>query len=138
MRSGVTYLRSLRGARGRTQGWSQSERKSTCSLSNNNDAPSTGADIVSFSGLNIRLDAKQIEDFGTVSAVSTDTTGTVVSFGKPFVAVTAIHVDAQGTTSLTAVYDFVSVPNPTSFKVYLFNSAGTRVSGTVSWTAKGY
>ena len=102
------------------------------------DITSTGADIVSFSGLNIRLDAKQIEDFGTVSAVSTDTTGTVVSFGKPFVAVTAIHVDAQGTTSLTAVYDFVSVPNPTSFKVYLFNSAGTRVSGTVSWTAKGY
>jgi len=42
-----------------------------------------------------------------------------------------------GTTPLTAIYDFVDTPYPTSFKVLVFNSAGTRVSATVSWTVRG-
>lgn len=39
---------------------------------------------------------------------------------------------------LYALYDFDDVANPTGFKVYLYDSAGARCSGTVSWTAEGY
>jgi hypothetical protein len=36
------------------------------------------------------------------------------------------------------VIDFADVPNPTGFKVFLFDGSGNRVSGDVSWSAKGY
>jgi hypothetical protein len=90
------------------------------------------------SQLQVLLDSKLKNDAGTVSAVSTDAGGTVVNFNVPFIDVTSIVLTPLGTTPLDAIYDFVDVPNPTSFKVLLFNSAGTRVSGTVSWSARGY
>lgn len=97
-----------------------------------------GDDLVVFSTINLTLDAKQKTDSGMVSAVSTDTGGTVVNFTASFIDVASITLTPQGTTRLTAVYDFVDVPNPTSFKVLLYDSAGNRASGTVSWTARGY
>lgn len=97
-----------------------------------------GDDIVAVSTLNFRLDAKQKSDSGMVSAVSTDVGGTTVNFMTSFVDVASITVSPQGTTALRAVYDFVDVPNPTSFKVLLYDSAGNRASGTVSWFARGY
>lgn len=56
--------------------------------------------------MNARLDAKQIGDSGSVSAVSTDTNGTLVNFNTSFIDVSSINVTAQGTTSITPVYDF--------------------------------
>lgn len=161
--------------------------------------------VYRLTSLKVRLDAKLINDAGTVSAVSTDTSGTVANFNKTFVDVTAVTVSASGTTPVTAIYNFqdariagtysvtsnvctvsatahdlvvgqnvrlsvstgggvdgvytvASVPTANSFtvamttantsgnvsmypqgiRVYLFNSAGTRVSGTVSWSIKGY
>jgi len=35
------------------------------------------------------------------------------------------------------VVDFVDSPNPTGFKVYLFNTSGTRVSGNFTWQCRG-
>lgn len=151
------------------------------------------------------LDAKLINDAGTVSAVSTDTNGTIVNFNKEFIDIQSINVSPSGTTLLTPVYNFQdavligtysvtsnvatvnvtghdlvagqkvrlnftsgTAPNrvytvattptanqftvsittantsgnisiyPEGFRVYLFNSSGTRVSGTVSWQVRGY
>lgn len=63
--------------------------------------------------------------------------GTVVAFGTTFIDVQAISVTPLTTSAIIAVYDFVDVPNPTSFKVLLFDTSGTRVGGTFSWSARG-
>ena len=155
--------------------------------------------------MNVLLNAKLITDAGTVDALSTDASGTIVNFSKEFVDVISITISPNGSTLLTPVYDFkdsvltgtysvtsnvvtVSVtahgliagqkvrlnfssgtaPNgvytvatlvnanqytvnlttantsgnistyPESFRVYLFNSAGVRTSGSVSWNVRGY
>lgn len=111
-------------------------------------ASSAGHDLATITGINVKLDVKLKNDAGSVSAVSTDNSaaitgaaigGTTVLFNVPFINVTSITLTPQGTTSpVTAIYDFIgSTVNPLGFKVYLYNSAGARVSGTVSWSAKG-
>jgi hypothetical protein len=95
------------------------------------------SDLYKLTSLNPFVNSKLINDGGTVSAVSTDVGGTAVTFNVPFVAVTTITVTALTTSPVYAVYDFSGVPYPTSFKVLLFNSSGTRISGSVSWAAKG-
>jgi hypothetical protein len=97
-----------------------------------------GDDLVEVAGLNIKLSGKLKTDSGSGSAVSTDVGGTVVTFGVAFIDVNAIVVTPSGTTARYALYDFVDAPNPTSFKVLLFDSAGARVSGGFSWTARGF
>jgi predicted phage tail protein len=96
-----------------------------------------GANIVSVTGLNVRFDVKLKNDAGTVAAVSTDSGGTTVPFTVSFVDVQSITLSPAGTAARIAVYDFVDVPNPTSFKVLLFDTSGTRVSGNVGWSVKG-
>lgn len=102
------------------------------------DLTSTGGDdLLQLTGLNVRLDSKLRNDSGTGTAVSTDSGGTVVNFNIAFVDVDSISVTPLTTSAVIAVYDFVDVPNPTSFKVLLFNTSGTRVSGNFSWSARG-
>lgn len=67
-----------------------------------------------------------------------DSTGTMVLFNKEFVDITAISVTPSGTTAKIAIYDFVDEPNPTSFKVLLYNTSGVRVDGAFSWSVRGY
>jgi hypothetical protein len=101
-------------------------------------AASGGDDIVEFKSITAKIDVKQKSDFGSVAALSTDTAGTIVTFNASFVSVTSIQLTPNSTTAAIAIYDFVSTPNPTTFKVLLFNTAGTRISGTVGWQARGY
>lgn len=96
-----------------------------------------GDDLINITALNIRFDVKLKNDAGLVSAVSTDVGGTVVNFGVSFVDVSSITLTPKATAARIAVYDFVDAPNPTSFKVLLFDTAGTRVSGDVGWNVKG-
>lgn len=96
-----------------------------------------GDDLITITGLNIRFDVKLKNDAGTVAAVSTDSGGTTVNFNLPFVDVQSITLSPKGTAARIAVYDFIDVPNPTSFKVLLFDTAGNRVSGDVGWSVKG-
>ena len=96
-----------------------------------------GDDLLLATGLNIRLDAKLRNDFGSGTASASDVGGTTVNFNYAFIDVEAITVTPAVTTPVIAVYDFVDVPNPTSFKVLLFNTAGSRVSGAFSWSARG-
>lgn len=102
------------------------------------DFASTGNDdFITITGLNIRFDSKLKNDAGTGTANAADSGGTTVNFNVSFVDVESITVTPSGTAARIAVYDFVDVQNPTSFKVLLFDTAGTRVSGAFSWSAKG-
>ena len=86
----------------------------------------------------VRLDNKVISDSGNGTALASDSGGTVVTFNKHFVDITAISVTPNSTTAMFPIYDFQDVPNPTSFKVLLYDKDGTRVDGDFSWIAKGY
>ena len=102
------------------------------------DGPEVGDDLVEVSGLNIKLSGKLKTDSGSGSAVFTDLGGTTVTFEVAFIDVNAIVVTPSGTAARYALYDFVDAPNPTGFKVLLFDSMGIRVSGGFSWTAWGF
>lgn len=100
-------------------------------------ASSGNDDFITITGLNIRFDVKLKNDAGIGTANAADSGGTTVNFNVTFVDVESITVTPSGTAARIAVYDFVDAPNPTSFKVLLFDTAGTRVSGGFSWSVKG-
>jgi hypothetical protein len=88
--------------------------------------------------LQTRLDVKEITDSGEVQANASDTNGTPVTFNKTFRDVRAITVSLKNPTSNYIVtFDFQDVPNPTGFRVYVWNTSGTRVSATVNWIVRG-
>jgi hypothetical protein len=97
-----------------------------------------GANNIEVTAFNVKLAAKLKTDSGYGTAASGDVGGTTVTFNVPFVDVESINVTPLTTTARYATYDFVDTPNPTTFKVLLFDSAGARVSGNFSWTARGY
>ena len=91
--------------------------------------------------LNLKLDTKILNDTGIGTANVNDSGGTTVNFNVSFVDVQGIAVtpNINGATAegIIPVVDFVDSPNPTSFKVYLFNTSGTRVSGNFTWQCRG-
>ncbi|HFD81042.1 MAG TPA: hypothetical protein ENK05_11740 [Gammaproteobacteria bacterium] len=99
---------------------------------------SGGDDLLQVTNLEVKLDVKLKNDAGDGVANAADTGGTTVTFNRQFIDITSLTVTAKGTSSVTAVYDFVDAPYPTDFSVYLFDSSGNRVSGEFSWAAKGY
>jgi hypothetical protein len=101
------------------------------------DITGSATALVKINRINVRMSMKLFDDAGMGYADAADSGGTVVPFNKPFVDIQSITVTPKGTTPVTAIYDFADAPNPTSFKVLLFNSAGARVSGAFSWSAKG-
>jgi predicted phage tail protein len=98
---------------------------------------SGGDDLLSISNLNVKLDKKLKSDAGTGTANSGDSGGTTVNFNVAFVDIEGISVTPNGTAARIAIYDFVDAPNPTSFKVLLFDTSGNRVTGGFSWQARG-
>ena len=100
----------------------------------------TGADdkaLVEITNVTIKLDVKREQDGGIVACVSTDAGGTTVTFNKSFKDIEALTATPMGTTDRKAIIDFTDVPNPTSFKVLLFDNAGARASGDARWMARG-
>lgn len=93
--------------------------------------------LLKIANLTIRLDVKREQDGGIVSALAADATGTVVNFNKAFKDIDAIDVSAMGTVFGTAIVDFVDAPNPTIFKVLVFDAAGVRINSSVRWIARG-
>lgn len=99
--------------------------------------PTTDKAILQVFNLTYRLDAKREQDGGIISCVSTDVGGTTVTFNKFFKDIDSIVATPMSTVERKAVIDFTDIPNPTSFKVLLYNAAGARVSGDVRWVARG-
>ena len=90
------------------------------------------------SNVTVLLTVKRETDGGEIVADENDTNGTEVFFNKAFKDVESITVAVKATdTGHVAIYDFVDVPNPTSFKIYVFDLAGVRETQTVSWKARG-
>lgn len=89
------------------------------------------------SALRIALDVKREVDSGEVIALSTDAAGTVVTFAKAFKDVDSITLAVKALEQVTAIYDFVDIPNPTTFKVMAFDGAGNRITYPMSWKARG-
>ena len=102
--------------------------------------------VTEIADLTVKLDTKLKTQTGSVSALSTDSGGTTVfltenrtSTGiKTFIDVESITVSANTTSPVYAIYDFTDSYDPLSFKVLLYNSSGTRISGTVSYSVRGY
>ena len=102
---------------------------------------STNGKYRKITSLNLKLDTKILNDTGIGTANASDSGGTTVNFNVSFVDVQGIAVtpNINGATAegIVPVVDFVDSPNPTSFKVYLFNTSGTRVSGNFTWQCRG-
>lgn len=95
-------------------------------------------DLVKISRINVNLSLKTKSDGGKVACSSGHVGGTVVPFNVSFVDIHSLTVTPKvGGTAVYGLYDFDDAPNPTSFKILLYNAAGTRVSGEASWSAKG-
>lgn len=84
-----------------------------------------------------RLSLEIDEEYQIVDVFAADSGGTLVTFGLPFIDLQDLQVTAIGSAELKAVANFVDAPNPTDFKILLFDAGGTRVDGTVSYRAKG-
>ena len=85
----------------------------------------------------VRMDVKERTDSGEAAVSAGDSGGTTINFTVPFVSVKSITVTPKATTARIAIYDFAGGANPTSFKALLYDTAGNRVSGTVSWQVSG-
>lgn len=102
--------------------------------------------ITEITNLTVKLDTKLKNQAGSVYCNAADSGGTTVyltedrtSTGtKTFIDVESITVSVNSTSPVYALYDFVDSYNPLSFKVLLFDSSGTRVSGTASYSVRGY
>lgn len=91
-----------------------------------------------FYNLVFSLDIKHELDSGNIVALASDPTGTIVYFNKTFKDVDSITLTAtKSIEPLTLIYDFLDIPNPTYFKVLVFNSSGVRTDAAVSWKARG-
>jgi hypothetical protein len=90
-----------------------------------------------FFGFKVNLDVKRELDSGEIAALAADVGGTEVTFNKAFKDIDSITLAVAGVVPRTALYDFVDIPNPTGFKISVFDSAGGRVNATVSWKARG-
>lgn len=100
--------------------------------------PITGdISLIDFFNLRVRLDVKKAVDSGVILADAGDALGTPVTFNKAFKDIDSIVLTVQETTNFQTVADFVDIPNPTGFKVYVYNAAGIRATKTVYWVARG-
>lgn len=113
---------------------------------------STNGKYRKITSLNLKLDTKILNDTGVGTANASDSGGTQVNFvpnpdgSTKFVDVQGINVTPNGSgtntnnvsvTAIIAVVDFQDVPNPTGFKVLLFDTDGLRVTGNFTWQCRG-
>ncbi len=99
-----------------------------------------GANLIKVNSINVKLANKLRTDSGSF-IITTASTGITIPFNIPFIDADVPLCQANvsgGGSVLDTVVDFVDTANPTSFTVYLYNSSGTKVTGSGSWTARGY
>ncbi|MCA0175241.1 MAG: hypothetical protein LCH73_02970 [Proteobacteria bacterium] len=96
-----------------------------------------GVSLVRLASLNIKLSSKLRTDSGQFTITDANA-GVWVPFSVPFIDASTPVCQANGTTPLICVVDFADVPNPTGFRVYLYTTAGARVTGSGSHATRGY
>ncbi|KRB18654.1 phage tail protein [Rhizobacter sp. Root16D2] len=99
---------------------------------------SAGANLLRITSFDVKLSNKLKTDSGRF-VITNAAAGVAVPFAVPFIDADTPLCQANGTTALLPIVDFLDVPNPTGFTVYLLNpQTGQKVTGTGSWTARGY
>ncbi len=83
----------------------------------------------------VRLDVFSREETGTVTTSAAGPT--TVTLSNTYYAVKNLLLTPSGTATRAAVYDNIITGDPSSFDVYLFNAAGTKIAGAVSWRFQG-
>lgn len=75
----------------------------------------------------------------TISSITltSASSGSIVSFNYAYLDINMIQVAYGSITPGIAIYDFVDIPYPTSFRVLLFDTTGNPITGNFSWSAKG-
>jgi len=82
---------------------------------------------------NLKLDGE-----ATIVSATADF-GQRIYFTKNFIDINSITVTPKAQQDgITAIYDFLDVPYPKSFIVYLLDINGNKVNGDFSWTVRGF
>jgi hypothetical protein len=88
-------------------------------------------------GMKITLSLKKKTDSGSFTANAADATGTFVPFNKTFLDVDCPAAAVDSSTRFTFAFTGWSGANPTGFRIFVFDSAGNRVSTSGGWTVAG-
>lgn len=94
-------------------------------------------DLILLTALTVKLDVRFETDSGIINALAADATGTLVTFNKAFKDISGITATPNSTSDLRALINFIDVPNPTDFRILVYNAAGARVNAEVRWIARG-
>ncbi|NKI97537.1 phage tail protein [Rhizobacter sp. SG703] len=99
---------------------------------------SAGANLIRIASLDVKLSNKLKTDSGRF-VITNASAGVAVPFAVDFIDADTPLCQANGTTALLPIVDFLDVPKPSGFTVYLLNpQTGQKVTGSGSWTARGY
>ena len=91
-------------------------------------------DSIKITHLNLKVDSKLKGESGSGTAVSTDSGGTTVNITGTFGNIDSVTITPSGTSAVLATVDAITT---SSFKVLLFNTSGTRVSGDFNYVVQG-
>ena len=97
----------------------------------------SGRGLYRMTDLVVTFSVREGSDSGVADVLATDAAGTLVPFNKTFLDATQPTVTPIGAAARLATVDFDDVPNPTEFRVYLYDLTGARVSGKIKWTTTG-
>lgn len=93
--------------------------------------------LIKITNIQVTLAVKKEVDGGQGTADAGDVSGTIFTFNKTFKDIDSIVVTVNSVVERIAVVDFVDAPNPTSFKVYVFDASGVRQTELIRWVARG-
>jgi hypothetical protein len=99
------------------------------------EALTTATMLVTAPTQNIRLDAIPRSETG--SGTSSASTYTRVTLANAYIAVKKLTVTGFGTTARMAVADNIVTGSPTTFDVYVFNDAGTKIASDFRYEFQG-
>jgi hypothetical protein len=97
---------------------------------------SSNADRGYIDGLRVTVDVPDVFDRGTAQ-VSNAANGVTVVFARQFRVSPEVTLTFKGGTTV-AVPRILGAVSTTGFTAVLENTAGTRVTGAISWVAQGY
>jgi hypothetical protein len=84
---------------------------------------------------NIRLDAVPREEIG--SGTSSAAGALTITLDNEYVAVKRLTITPEGTTARSSTYDNIVLGSPSTFDVYIFNDAGTKIASAFRWVFQG-
>lgn len=99
-------------------------------------------DLTRITNIRLKLDVKNIRDSGN-GTITVAEDGAYIAFNKSFRSVRSITVSParNDVDKPIEAYDFVSIPNPSGFTVYLYATdgvnVGEKITGDFSWSAEG-